>query len=281
MILSPQKMKSYFKGLIKKYFRDPQRNKKGVFKYYGQDVFFPKDSMIFKRAMSEGGVYERDNLDLIQSFLKPGSTLLDIGANIGMMAVPLLWNLPDLHVISIEASPNTLAYLDKTHNSSPFKDRWEVIDKAVADKPGIIDFHLSESANGAFDGMKNTNRVNIVNTIKVDCTTIDIIWKEHQKPVISFIKIDIEGADLLALKGGMECIATCRPILLMEWNQTNIKPYQLTNNDLMKFVLSIGYEIYYLPELNRITSLVELNLLCKKRFVENYLLLPAEKTELC
>jgi FkbM family methyltransferase len=272
-------VKSYIKNLIKKYIRNPRRNKKGVFNYYGENVFFPKDSMIFKRAMDEGGVYERDNLKIIQSFLKPETTLFDIGANIGMMAIPLLYLEPTLNVISVEASPNSIDFLTKTNNDSSYKKRWIIIDKAVAEKSGIVDFYLSRSSKGALDGLKNTGRTEIVNTVKVECTTIDVIWKAQNKPEVSFIKIDIEGADLLALKGGLECINKFRPVILMEYNQTNIKPFGLSNHNLVDFIDEINYEIYYLPEIKRISSLVEMNLLCKKQFIENYLLIPAEKRD--
>ena len=93
-------MKTYFKTLFKRYIRDPQRNRKGEFNYYGEQVYFPTDSLIFRIAMEEGGVYERDNLKLIQLFLKPGTTLFDVGANIGMMAVPILYSQPGLKVLS-------------------------------------------------------------------------------------------------------------------------------------------------------------------------------------
>lgn len=272
-------MKSRLKKFVKRYFRDPARNKKGFFIYYGHHLYFPKDSLIFKRAMDEGGIYEKDNLTVIQSYLNSGSVMFDIGANIGIMAVPLLWNMPELKVISVEASPNSLPYLNRTHAESPSKHRWVIVGKAVADKIGTLDFYLSEHANAALDGLKNTQRAKVVDTIKVECTTIDTIWIEQQRPKIDLIKIDIEGADLLALNGGIDCINTCRPVILTEWNQTNIKPYGFTNYDLMKFVGDLNYEIYYLPEARRITSLVEFNILCKQRFIENFLLIPAEKRD--
>ena len=272
-------MKTYFKTLFKRHIRDPQRNKKGEFNYYGEQVYFPTDSLIFRIAMEEGGVYERDNLKLIQLFLKPGTTLFDVGANIGMMAVPILYSQPSLKVLSVEASPNSLNYLKKTRDAASFKNRWQIIDKAVADKPGVVDFHISKSANGALDGLRNTERAEIVDTIKVECTTLDTIWNEQQQPEVSFIKIDIEGADLLALQGAKDCIGQCRPVILMEWNQTNIIPFGFTNADLLTFVKSINYEIFYLPEIRKISSLPELNLLCKLHYIENYLLIPAEKQD--
>ena len=118
-----------------------------------------------------------------------------------------------------------------------------------------------------------------MDTIKVECTTLDVIWNEQHQPEISFIKIDIEGADLLALQGAKDCIGKCRPVVLMEWNQTNIIPFGFTNADLLTFVKSINYEIFYLPEIRKITSLPELNLLCKLQYIENYLLIPVEQQD--
>ena len=224
-------------------------------------------------------MYERENLKIITLFLVPGSTVLDIGANIGLMALPMLYSEPTVKVISIEASPNSLNYLTKTHSKSPYQNRWQIVSKAVGDEPGWVDFYLSESANGALDGLRNTERAVIVDKVKVECTTIDTIWQEFDQPKVSFIKIDIEGADLLALKGGLACIKQTRPVILMEWNQMNIKPFGFSNKDLLDFVNELRYELYYLPGPAKISSLVELNLRCKTHYTENFLLMPAEKED--
>ncbi len=243
----------------------------GKFKYYNQTVYFPRNSIIFKRAINEG-IYEHDIIKIIIPLVKPHSEVFDIGANIGLIAIPILMSNYNIKVISIEASPNSLPSLIKTNKAFGDIERWTIIDKAVSDKEGKINFHLADSRDGAYDSINNTLRVSFKKTVEISCTTVDNIWKARNKPSISFIKSDIEGADLLALRGAIECIQQCRPSILIEWNYINIKPFNLINSNLLDFVKTIGYTIYVLPNFNKINSLNDLELL--SNFTENFLLIP-------
>ncbi len=257
---------------LKLRFLKPYWNSKGSFVYYNQRVFFPKNSVIFQRAVIEG-IYEIENLNIISSLIKPSTEVFDIGANIGVMAVPLLHNHLDITLVSVEASPNTLPYLKKTQSVNENLNRWTIIDKAVSDSEKKVSFQLADAADGAYDSISDTKRIAYTRTVEIDCTTIDHIWNDRKRPQVSFIKIDIEGGDLLALKGGIDCIKTCRPSILLEWNQINIKAFDLANPDLFEFFTSNNYECFTAPNLNKVTSLNDLELYSK--FTENFLLIPA------
>jgi len=256
---------------IKQKLYKPYRNSKGSFIYYGEKVFFPKSSVIFQRAITEG-IYESDNLRIINALIKPGTEVFDIGANIGIMAIPFLRVHHDITVVSIEASPNTLPYLKKTHAANTNAGRWTIIDKAVSDKEKKINFQLAEPRDGAYDSIGDTKRITFTRLVEVDCTTIDNIWKKRNRPNISFIKIDIEGADLLALRGASECIENCKPAILVEWNQINIKAFALANLDFFNFFNSINYHCFTVPALIKVSSFQDFNL--HANFTENFLLLP-------
>lgn len=248
-------------------------NSKGVFPYYQHKVYFPKDSIIFQRAISER-VYEHENIKIINALIKDNTTVFDIGANIGLMALPILSAHQNIKVISVEPSPNSFPFLSKTQQNSIFKDRWKLINKAVSDQVGRTKFQLARQEDSAYESILNTNRAEFVDTIEVDCTTIDTIWEELQKPKVSFIKTDVEGADLLALKGAKQCIETCRASILIEWNKNNIVPFGLSNENLLNFVKEINYSIYVLPYFSKCSTLSDLNLFIQ--LSENYLLVPNE-----
>ena len=249
-------------------------NRKGAFPYYQQKTYFPKDSIIFQRAVAEG-IYEQENVRIIDSLIKEKTTMLDIGANIGLMAIPALHSSKNIKVVSIEPSPNSFPFLFKTQQSSVFKDRWVLINKAVSDKIGKINFQLAKPKEAAYESILNTARINFIDSIEVECTTIDNIWSELDEAQISLIKIDIEGADLLALKGAKQCIDACKPYILMEWNKINIIPFNIENNDLLLFAKEINYTIYALPYFTKCENVNELNLLYQ--FDENFLLIPNDK----
>ena len=264
-------MMQRLRRFVKLNMAQPYWNSKGSFTYFDQSIFFPKDSAIFKRTV-ESGIFEHENLQVELALIKPNTEVFDIGANIGIMIAPVLKTAPTVTLVAIEASPNNLPYLKKTHEHSPYKDRWTIIDKAAFDHVGKLTFQMASAANGAYDSIHNNKRVDFEKTVEIECTTIDTVWQSRKKPEVSFIKIDIEGADLVALKGGVNCITQCKPAILMEWNQVNILPFNLVNKDLWDFTQSINYTIYSLPNLNKATDLKDFDLF--SRFTENFLLIP-------
>ncbi|HZX59115.1 MAG TPA: FkbM family methyltransferase, partial [Mucilaginibacter sp.] len=112
-------------------------------------------------------------MNIISSLIKPGTEVFDIGANIGVMAVPLLHNHKDITLVSVEASPNTLPYLKKTQSVNENINRWTIIDKAVSDTEKKVNFQLADAADGAYDSISDTKRIAYTRTVEIDCTTID------------------------------------------------------------------------------------------------------------
>src|SRR5262249_50099124 len=115
-----------FRGIAKKWIYGHCPGLSGAFPYFGTRVFFPKNAFIFKIVCSEG-IYEHELLRQIEGVLRPGSWYFDVGANVGLMSVPVLSMRNDVRVLSIEASPNSHPYLHKTWSESPWKDRWTTV----------------------------------------------------------------------------------------------------------------------------------------------------------
>ena len=90
------------------------------FLYYGHRVYFPSGSHLFERFCEEGG-YEQEVINLILSLVEPETTYIDVGANIGLLSVPVLATRPRVNVISIEASPETLPFLLELRRGRPGK----------------------------------------------------------------------------------------------------------------------------------------------------------------
>lgn len=249
----------------------------GSFPYFGTKVYFPKNSVIFQAACSDG-IYEVENLHIVASCVKPGSVYFDVGANIGLMAVPVLRNCKECTVVSFEPSPSTLPYLMKTAAASDFKDRWQVIGKAAGDKSGELTFFVSPEGLGAYDSLANTARVSGTSEVIVPVTTIDAEWESMGRPAVSIIKIDVEGAEMSALRGACSCIGQERPILLVEWNASNFKAFGNSSEDLLTYAESNGYRLFCVPNMVPVCDVVTLKLQMLMR--ENFLLIPQENNSL-
>lgn len=247
---------------------------RGAFPYFGTKLHFPPSSLSFK-AVCQQGVYEADNVQMLKAIASSETTIFDVGANIGLMAAPLLHYLPTVQVVSFEPSPNTLPYLRKSRENSIFRNRWTLVEKAVGAKAGEVVFNLSNPSDSLFDGVLPTGRVPSSGTVKVELTTIDHIWGKLGKPQVSVIKCDIEGGESAMLQGAEQCIAACRPALLLEWNPENLAAYGIPPGYLISYAHSHDYHVYSVPSLVRVETLSELKV--HMAFSENFMLQAREQ----
>ena len=243
----------------------------GRFNYFGTRVYFPKHSHVFERAC-DTGVYEKENLRLIAALVQTDTCYIDVGANIGLLSVPILRLHPTCSVISLEPSPNALPFLERTRRESSFGDRWRVIGKAAGSKSGELDFFMHDAKQGAFDSLQETGRAGASIRQTVPVTTLDTEWQAAGSPAVSVIKIDVEGAELNALRGATECIQAHRPAILLEWSGANLGAFNCAPQNLFEFASGLGYAVFSLPELDHMDSALHLEL--KMLRTESYLLAP-------
>ena len=226
----------------------------GKLPYFGTRVFFPKNAFILEIVCDEG-IYERKLLGLIQRVIKPGSWYFDVGANVGLMSVPILHTTKDIKVLSFEPSPNTYPYLHRTWSECPWKDRWKTLSKAIGEQAGETEFHLAQPNFGGYDGIKWTRRVNTTGSVVVPMTSLDDEWRTLGRPPVSCVKLDIEGAEMRALAGARELLQTMRPYVFLEWYEENFKFFGCEPGDLLKIAHELGYQVVAVPNLNVIRSL--------------------------
>ena len=226
---------------------------RGTFPYFDHDVHFPFRSHLFDRACAEG-IYEQEILELISCFIGQAGTYIDIGANIGLMSIPVLMRRPDVHVISVEASPETLRLLEKTRDASPHRARWAVFGCAVGRSIGIATYWAAQPENSAFDGIKDTGRGGAKQSVTVKMRTVDDLWQEAGRPVVSIAKIDVEGGEVDVIAGARTLIERDRPALVIEWNRQNLQAYGVEHGKILEVCREIGYRLFAYPGLFEVSE---------------------------
>src|SRR5689334_6078554 len=78
----------------------------GRFPYFGTHVHFPKDALVF-RAVCDQGIFEADIVQRMVKLAQPDSMVFDVGANLGLMSVPVLEKCQTCRVVSFEPSPSS------------------------------------------------------------------------------------------------------------------------------------------------------------------------------
>lgn len=220
---------------------------RGRFPYCGATVHFPLNSFAFAAAC-EQGIYEADNMRLLRFLVKPETWMFDVGANIGLMSIPVLSSEREVKVLSFERSPNTAPWLEKTIAGSPYADRWRLVRKVAGRKIGMTGFHVSPPAFDLFDGVPPSDRIHGSVVQQLEMTTLDVEWELLGRPPVSVVKIDVEGWEMEVLAGARQLIDSQRAPILLEWNVAHLAAAGAEPGQLLAMARTSSYRVFKVPE---------------------------------
>lgn len=162
------------------------------------------------------GTYEMDLQQAIQDWAQPGMVAYDVGANIGYISVLLASSVGENgQVFAFEPLPSNQDRLQKNIILNP-NAKVKLVPKAVADKAGKSIFLVHTSGGmGKLEGSLG-REVDATQKIEVEAISLDDFVYKENNPAPQLIKIDIEGGEVLALKGMTHLLQEICPILLME-----------------------------------------------------------------
>jgi FkbM family methyltransferase len=192
------------------------------------------------------GDYESELQGVFIALIKPGQVVYDVGANVGFMTL-LASRLvgPSGMVIAFEPSPLTAkqlrAQVDVNHLKNVVVEEYAVADVAGTSEFIVDDFSVMSrlEKTGAVDGKK-------LRTESVRTTTLDHMIGVHKPPQL--LKIDIEGAELLALAGAGRLIEEYRPILVVELHSEDLSRRFLALMREKRYDVSLPTREKALPE---------------------------------
>lgn len=218
----------------------------GRYPYYGTRVYFPKGAGVIP-TLCANGTFEPEIVSWLERLARPDSTVFDVGANIGLMAIPTLRACPTTRVVSFEPSPTSLPFLQRTAAGSPYADRWTIVGKGLAQEAGELDFSVGRPGEALFEGFKRSPRLRDARTVRVPVSRLDDEWRALGSPQVSVLKIDVEGAEALVLAGAEDLVTSRHPAILIEWHEAYLKRFDTPVTRLMAFARDFGYRIYTIP----------------------------------
>lgn len=167
----------------------------------------------------------------------------DIGANYGFYTLLAQEFIKEGEIHAFEPLPEAFEILEINAKPQDFKNTF--LNKvAVSDVVGETEFHSKFIKRHSGGSSIIENRfLEGTQVIKVKTITLDEYIKTHKPPTI--MKIDIEGAEYLALKGGENILKSHSPIIIMETLGDDIIEPSLRLN-ATNFLKDLGYKPYSL-----------------------------------
>ena len=196
----------------------------------------PNDNVI--NTIKNNGIFEPEVVETARQHIRPGTTVLDVGANFGQMSVLFSGMAgPQGRVHAFEADEFVYSQLQKTLAANGC-DNVTTHLGAVYDSVGKELFYPEQDfqrfpAYGSYgiDPAATQGR-------KLQSLTIDSLGIETP---ISFLKVDIQGSDLFAMRGAVETIRRHQMPILFEFEQRFQKEFGTSFQDYVDFVEGIGY----------------------------------------
>jgi FkbM family methyltransferase len=187
-------------------------------------------------------IYEWRDTPIIISLIRDTNTILDIGGNIGQMA--LLFAQYAQKVYTFEPIPETGDRLLENIKLNNLENKVFLSRVALSNFRGKIKFGLPPIGNRG-TGSTIITEQSKVRTIEVDATTLDQFIEENNISHIDLIKMDIEGAELFALQGMTKLLSNeKKPIIILEMTLIMMTQAGYSPKDLLEFLGQFGYRCY-------------------------------------
>lgn len=192
------------------------------------------------RCLREYGEFSQEEIDFLSQFLPPGCTVIDVGANIGALTVPLAQHVgPEGRVLAIE--PQRLTYQLLNANVA-LNSLENVVTRLAAcgarggkvPVPRIMpDITNSPGGLSLLDAVHPDVETEMVEMLPLDLLAVGSV------PDLRLIKIDVEGMERQVLLGAKELIKSLQPIIYLEADRDPLVA------PLIDTIEAIGYRAWW------------------------------------
>jgi len=167
-------------------------------------------------------------------------TVIDGGANVGDWTELATSLLPEANIYAFEIVPDTFEHLKRRFLGHP---RVHCVARGLSDRLGSLSIHFNPAASSHATFASPPPHPGMDHTIECQVTSGDDFLRQSEIATVDLLKLDIEGAELLALRGFEAALAGRRVRLVQfEYGQVNIITKCLLR-DFYEFFTARGYVI--------------------------------------
>ena len=186
--------------------------------------------------------YEPDETRVMDRLAAGARQILDVGANIGWYAVRFAQRQPQAQVHAFEPMPTAYAYLQRNVAANGMAGRVAVYNHGLSCRSGAVNFFISPKS-GTNASLLNVAAAPDARSVVGLTLTLDD-WVANHGITPDFIKCDVEGAELLVLRGGGQTLARHKPVIFAELLRKWSLPFGYHPNDMLGYLADLGYRCW-------------------------------------
>jgi FkbM family methyltransferase len=197
------------------------------------------------RSVFVTGRYEPNEFCLLSRLLKPGMTFIDIGANLGLYTLFAAHRVGESgYVLAIEPSTREMQIL-KDNVEQNALGNVKLYPMALSDRESEVELLVASLQNsghntlGAFGYNTALDHKERVRTMPLD----ELVQSEKRDRV-DVIKMDIEGAELAALRGAGDTLERYRPVVLLEVSDRALQHQSSKSADVLALLTRHRYRFF-------------------------------------
>ena len=199
------------------------------------------------------GEFERTATDVVRRLVGKGDVCVDVGANFGWYTTLFAASVgPGGAVHAFEPVPDTFRELKRNHELLQNRDNVFLNNCALGDEEGSITLNLFSDLPTGHASVSSQGREADF-TFECPLTKLDTYLESNSVGQVDFVKVDIEGAEMMFLKGADRLFEQERlPAFLMEMALNQTRHFGYTPDDLVQYLASRGnYNFYSIDDISQ------------------------------
>jgi FkbM family methyltransferase len=190
--------------------------------------------------------YEPEVTGLLEKLVRSGDIILDIGANFGWYSTMFAKKLGKARTVyAFEPVPPTFERLNEHIKLNHLEDVIIPNRIALSDRIGQAKMHLFKGRSHALASLDPQGETDY-EIFEAPLITLDVFLGENQLTHIDFAKIDVEGNELMVLKGASKLLSGRNaPILMVEINNDTFSSFDYSAEQIWSCLRTFGYDTFY------------------------------------
>jgi FkbM family methyltransferase len=177
---------------------------------------------------------EVGDIRVLGRFVNPGTVVIDVGANIGFFTRYFgRWVSHGGRVIAIEPEESNFQRLTRMLSRSSFGQAVEPIQAVAADQTGVLNLKVNP--------LHPADHRIAPEGIPVRSVSLDGLLAARNWPLVSLIKIDVQGAEAMVLEGARQTMERFHPAVFLEIDDANLRTMNADAEGVFRLFERYGY----------------------------------------